>query len=454
MAREYNFDGLVGPTHNYAGLSFGNVASTRNLAQASNPREAALQGLAKAKALADRGFGQAILPPQLRPHLPLLRAAGFSGDDGAVIAAASRSEPQLLAAAFSASAMWTANAATVSPSADCADGRVHFSVANLNNKLHRSVEHVATERALRLIFSDPRHFVVHSALPGTPALGDEGAANHTRLCRRQGDPAVELFVFGRSEFDAALPTPKNFPARQTLEASRAVARRHGLDGARTLFLQQNPEVIDHGVFHNDVIAVGSGEVLFYHQDAFLDEARALGALSEAMARCGASLKTLRVEREQVSVADAVHSYLFNSQLLLRDDGRVVLVVPQECRENARVAQYLDRLLACGGPVAEVLCFDLRQSMKNGGGPACLRLRVVLDEAEAAALHAGVVLDDVLYAKLTDWVRSHYRDRLEATDFADPALLLEVREAMAALAQILRLPGLYADGPLDSAVIGG
>ena len=27
MAYEVNFDGLVGPTHNYAGLSYGNVAS-------------------------------------------------------------------------------------------------------------------------------------------------------------------------------------------------------------------------------------------------------------------------------------------------------------------------------------------------------------------------------------------------------------------------------------------
>lgn len=442
-AREFNFDGLVGPTHNYAGLSFGNVASTRHLNALSNPREAALQGLAKAKALADRGFAQAILPPQQRPYLPLLRAAGFTGDDRALLAAAAKSEPQLLAAAYSASAMWTANAATISPGADCADGRVHFSVANLNNKLHRSIEHAATAHTLRLIFREPGHFVVHDALPGTPAFGDEGAANHTRFAAGHGARGVELFVFGRSEFDAAMPAPRRYPARQTLEASRAVARRHGLDPGRVVFAQQNPEVIDQGVFHNDVIAVGSGDVLFYHQDAFADEDRVLRELGEALARCGARLATLRVARQEVGVADAVASYLFNSQLLRREDGRMVLVVPGECRENAAVARYLEDLAASGGPVAEVLSFDLRQSMNNGGGPACLRLRVVLDAAQEAAMHPGVKLDATLYARLTAWVKAHYRDRLAPADLADPALPLEVETALGELAGILGLPTLYA-----------
>jgi succinylarginine dihydrolase len=443
VAREFNFDGLVGPTHNYAGLSFGNVASTRNTRLASNPRAAALQGLAKARALAERGFAQAILPPQLRPHLPLLRAAGFAGEPAAAIARVAKEEPQLLAAACSASAMWTANAATVSPSADCADGRVHFTVANLNSKLHRAIEHDATTRALGLIFSDARHFAVHAALPPTAAFGDEGAANHTRLAANHGAAGVEFFVYGRSEFDAAQAAPQRFPARQTIEASRAVARLHGLDAERTVFAQQNPQVIDQGVFHNDVIAVGSAQVLFYHQEAFVDEARVLGQLGEALARNGGALQPIRVLNEDVSVADAVGSYLFNSQLLLRPDGRYLLVVPRECRENARVAAYLERLLAAGGPVAEVLDFDLRQSMMNGGGPACLRLRVVLNEAEEAAMHRGVVLDETLYAKLVAWVERHYRDRLAVDDLADPALIDEVRAALAELETLLGLPGLYA-----------
>lgn len=441
-ATEFNFDGLVGPSHNYAGLSFGNVASTGNVRSVSNPREAALQGLAKMRALAQRGFAQALLPPQERPDLGLLRAVGFSGSDAEVLARAQKEAPAVFASAWSAAPMWTANAATVSPSADTADGRVHFTVANLNNKLHRSGEHAQTTRTLRALFADARHFVVHDALPSTPAFGDEGAANHTRLCAAYGAPGVELFVYGRSEFDPHAPAPSRFPARQTREASEAVARLHRLDPARTVFAQQDPQVIDSGVFHNDVIAVGNGNMLFYHEQAFADEAGTLAALRAALACCGTELVSLRVPASRVSVADAVQSYLFNSQLLSRPDGRMVLVVPQECERNPAVARYLEQLLATDGPIAELIRFDLRQSMRNGGGPACLRLRVVLTDAEAAAMHQGVILTDALHARLADWVVRHYRDRLAPQDLADPALIGEIRSALDELTQILGLPSLY------------
>jgi succinylarginine dihydrolase len=441
-AKEFNFDGLVGPSHNYAGLSFGNVASFSNVNSVSNPKEAALQGLAKMRALTQRGFAQALLPPQARPNLDLLRSVGFSGSDADVLARAHKDAPVILACAWSASPMWTANAATVSPSADTADGRTHFTVANLNNKLHRSYEHIQTARTLRALFADERHFAVHDALPATPAFGDEGAANHTRLCAAHGAPGVEMFVYGRVEFDPEAAAPRRFPARQTLEASQAVARLHGLDARRTVFVQQDPQTIDAGVFHNDVIAVGNANVLFYHQQAFADEAATLAALRAALKRTGAELLPVRVNAADVSVADAVDSYLFNSQLLSRPDGRMALAVPQECEENAAVARYLDQLLASGGPIAELIRFDLRQSMRNGGGPACLRLRVALTETEAAAMHQGVVLSEALYGRLTAWVGKHYRDRLAPADLADPALLREVQTALDELTQILQLPGLY------------
>lgn len=441
-AREFNFDGLVGPTHNYAGLSFGNVASARNFNSVSNPKEAALQGLAKMHALASRGFAQAVLPPQARPNLTLLRRVGFTGSDAQVIARAHKEAPILLASAYSASPMWTANAATVSPSTDTADGRAHFTVANLNNKLHRSFEHTETARALRAIFKDEKHFAVHDPLPETPAFGDEGAANHTRLCASHGMPGVELFVYGRTEFDPEARTPKHYPARQTLEASQAIARLHGLDGQRTVFAQQEPDTIDQGVFHNDVIAVGNGNVLFYHEHAFLDEAGTLDRLFRAMQGVQAELRAVRVDASEVSVQDAVTSYLFNSQLLSRPDGGMTLVVPQECRENQAVDRLLQGLVRGGGPIDELLSFDLRQSMRNGGGPACLRLRVVLTEAEAAAMHQGVILTDALYRQLADWVGKHYRDRLAPDDLADPALVVEVQTALDELAVILQLPRLY------------
>lgn len=441
-AREFNFDGLVGPSHNYAGLSFGNVASFNNVKSASNPKEAALQGLAKMRALAARGFGQALLPPQDRPNFRLLRSVGFGGTDAQVLEAAARQAPVILASAYSASPMWTANAATVSPSADSADGRLHFTAANLNNKLHRAFEHVQSARSLRAIFANAQHFAVHDALPGTPAFGDEGAANHTRLAREHGSAGVELFVYGRSEFDVAAAAPKRFPARQTLEASQAVARLHGLAPERTVYVQQNPDVIDQGVFHNDVIAVGNGNVLFYHEQAFADEAKAIERLRRAMDGVGAELEAIRVPTAQVAVADTVASYLFNSQLLSKDDGKMALVIPQECRENAAVSRYLDELLAAGGAIDELITFDLRQSMRNGGGPACLRLRVALTEAEEQAMHQGVVMTEPLYHTLVAWVEKHYRDRLAPEDLADPALAIEVRSALEELSRILQLPDLY------------
>ncbi len=442
MTREFNFDGLVGPTHNYAGLSFGNVASSGNIKCASNPKEAALQGLAKMHDLAQRGFAQAVLPPQVRPDFNLLRRIGFAGTDAQVIEAAARTSPVLLACAYSASPMWTANAATVSPSADTVDGRVHLTVANLNNKLHRSYEHSQTERALRAIFHDETHFVVHSALPSSPAFGDEGAANHTRLCAGRDLAGVELFVFGRSEFDSQIIGPKKYPARQTIEASQAVARLHGLHESRTVFLQQNPDVIDQGVFHNDVIAVGSGQLLFYHQEAFVNEAGSIEQCRAALQKAGGELIPIRVDSKEVSVADAVSSYLFNSQLLRKSDGKMALLVPQECKENRAVAAYLKNLINLAGPIDEQLSFDLRQSMRNGGGPACLRLRVVLTEQQANAMHQGIIFTEQLYARLVDWVERYYRERLLPDDLADPGFAVEVKTALQALSELLNLPNLY------------
>jgi succinylarginine dihydrolase len=438
---EANFDGLVGPTHNYAGLSFGNVASQNNENAVANPLAAARQGLRKMKRLADLGFAQGVLPPQERPSIRLLRDLGFRGSDADAIAKAAKEAPELLAAASSASAMWTANAATVSPSADTPDARVHFTPANLCSKLHRAIEHEATRRTLGAIFTDPARFVVHEALPGTAALGDEGAANHMRFCADHGAPGVECFVYGRSEFRGGAE-PKRYPARQTFEASRAVAHRHGLGDDAAVFVQQNPDVIDAGVFHNDVIAVGNRSTLFCHQLAFIDQQAVYDELRAKLAARGAPLDVIEVPDAQVSVADAVSSYLFNSQLLSRDDGSQVLVVPQECREQARVARYLDDLVAKRGPVSGVLVFDLRESMKNGGGPACLRLRVVLDDVEHAAVAPGVWMDESLFERLDAWIGRHYRDRLAPADLADPKLLDESRTALDELTQLLGLGSLY------------
>ena len=438
-AVEANFDGLPGPTHNYSGLAEGNLASERNKSLVANPRRAALQGLAKMKALADRGFAQAVLPPHERPDMAALRALGFAGDDAALLQAAARQAPHLLAACSSAAAMWVANAATVSPSADTADGRVHFTPANLVSHFHRSLEAATTTRVLRTIFADARHFAVHDPLPAAPQLGDEGAANHTRFVAEAKASGVELFVYGRSAFAANAPAPRRFAARQTREASESVARRHGLAPERTLFAQQHPDAIDAGVFHNDVIAVGSGAVLFCHERAFVGQDALLAALRE---RIGTAFTPIVVAEREVTLERAVNTYLFNSQLLARGDGGLLLVAPAECQQDASVRALLERLTAGDGPIREVLTFDLRQSMQNGGGPACLRLRVALTPEERAATAARVWLDDALCTALTAWVERHYRDRLTPADLADPTLLTESRRALDELSQLLGLPNVY------------
>lgn len=439
ICREMNLDGLVGPTHNYAGLARGNLASDANANQIANPKEAALQGLAKMKALADRGLLQGVMPPQERPHMPTLRRLGFVGTDKAILAQVAKESPELLSAVSSASSMWTANAATVSPAADTPDHRVHFTAANLGSSFHRSLAGAETSRILRSIFSDDAWFAHHPPLPSVPQFGDEGAANHTRLCGEHGKPGVELFVYGQMAFESRAARPRRYPARQTLEASQAVARLHGLKPARVAFAQQNPAAIDAGVFHNDVIAVGNENLLFYHEEAFLNEEPLMAELQEKLG--DTPLEIIRVTSAQVPLADAVSSYLFNSQLLSVDGG-MLLVVPAECREVPSVSRYLDEVLAADNAITGIENFDLRQSMRNGGGPACLRLRVALTEDALAAMNQGVLLTDELYERLVAWVQGHYREELSVADLADPALLQESRHALDELTGILGLGTIY------------
>ncbi|MBU6485217.1 MAG: N-succinylarginine dihydrolase [Betaproteobacteria bacterium] len=433
-----NFDGIPGPTHNYSGLAQGNLAAERNAQQIANPREAALQGLAKMRALAARGIAQGVLPPQERPDVAALRALGFHGRDADVVARAGRQAPELLAACSSAAAMWAANAATVSPSADCADGRVHFTPANLVTHFHRALEAPTTTRVLRAIFADTARFCVHDPLPAAPQFGDEGAANHTRFGEAIGRPGAELFVFGRRGLSAG-PMPARYPARQTREASAAIARRHGLEPARVVFAQQRPDAIDAGVFHNDVIAVGEGRFLLCHERAFVDQPALLRTLSRVV---GPAFHSIVVRESELPLADAVATYLFNSQLIERADGRFLLVAPAECRAHRAASEVLDRLTTGDAPIAEILTFELRQSMRNGGGPACLRLRVPVTADERAAIRPNVILDEDLAAALENWIRRNYRDRLESADLRDPALLDESRRALDELTRLLELPSIY------------
>ncbi len=347
---EINFDGIVGPSHNYAGLSLGNIASASHGGDVSYPRAAALQGVAKMRGNMERGLAQGFLLPLPRPNFGLIR-------DLAIDASAPR---QLLAAAWSASSMWTANAATVSPAPDTADGRCHLTPANLVTMAHRAQEWRDTKAQLDIAFGNREHFAVHDAV--LPTFGDEGAANHMRFCEGHGSPGVEVFVYGRQG--------GKFPARQHEQASRAVARLHGLDPAKCVFIEQNPEAIEAGAFHNDVVSVANERVLFTHERAFADRQSAYDAIAAAFP----ALQVVEVPESAVSLDEAIRSYLFNAQLLTLPTGEMALVVPTECRESASVWAWCEQMLASNGPIRQVIPVDVKQSMANGGGPACLRLR--------------------------------------------------------------------------------
>ena len=435
-AFEVNFDGLVGPTHNYSGLAIGNIASQSHRHDVSRPQAAALQGLAKMRLMWQLGVRQAVLPPQDRPSVGILRRLGFDGSDEQVLARAGREAPAALAAAASASCMWAANAATVSPSADTADGRVHFTAANLMSHLHRSIEADATAAVLRRIFAEPSKFTHHQPLPATPEFSDEGAANHTRVVERHGGRGIEVFVYGGQT--------KVYPARQSRTASQTIARLHQLEPANTCFVEQSPQAIDAGVFHNDVIAVGNESVLLYHAEAFAEPSQAMDGIRRRYADvCGGELAGIEISSAELSVEDAVATYLFNSQLVTLPNGAMAMICPTECGEHVRARAVLDGLVAADNPIEAVHFVDTRQSMRNGGGPACLRLRVVLTDAELAAAHQGVMFDQRLDEQLTVWVERHYRDELRPADLADVTLLEESRAALDELTGILGLGAMYS-----------
>lgn len=411
MLTEINFDGIIGPSHNYAGLSLGNLASAGHAGDTSAPRAAALQGLAKMRHNLALGLAQGFFVPLPRPNPVFLDAIAADGSEN----------PRLRAAAWSASSMWTANAATVSPAPDCADGRCHLTAANLVTMPHRAQEWPDTVRQLRLAFADTSKFAVHDAV--LPCFGDEGAANHMRMCAGHGAPGLEIFVYGT--------TGGAFPARQHVEASRIVARLHGLDLARVLFVEQNPEVIAAGAFHNDVVAVANERVLFIHEQAFADPEGTYAAIRKAMPEA----EIVVVPADMVSLSDAIASYLFNAQLLTLPSGEMALVVPSEAAEHPRVGSWLEGMLASNGPIRRVLPVDVRQSMANGGGPACLRLRVV---ADPATVDPRFLLDEAKAAAIEAVITKHWPESISPADLGSAALAAQVVSARTALLEALDL----------------
>jgi succinylarginine dihydrolase len=406
---EINFDGIIGPSHNYAGLSHGNLAATRNRGEVSHPRAAALQGIAKMRANLALGLTQGILLPHARPDHRWLANLATRYEDAA---------PHTRAQALSASSMWAANAATVSPASDTADGRCHLTVANLVTMPHRSHEWPETLAQLQIAFADPA-FAVHGPVPAP--FGDEGAANHMRLAAEHDAPGVEIFVYGISGGP--------FPARQHPDASAAIARSHLLSPTRTLFVRQSDEAIAAGAFHNDVVAVANGRVLFAHEHAFADKTHFYGQLRTALPE----VEIVEVPAAQVSLADAISSYLFNAQLVTLPGGEMALILPTEARDTPSVWRWLQEHVAGNGPIRRLEVVDVRQSMANGGGPACLRLRVV---ADPATIDPRFLVNDDKLGRIAAVIERHWPEDIPQDAIGDPALIARIEAARSALLDLL------------------
>ena len=406
---EINFDGLIGPSHNYAGLSLGNLASAKNAGGTSQPRAAALQGIEKMRANVRLGLIQGVFMPLDRPDAAWLAALGTD---------ANKAEPGLIANALSASSMWAANAATVSPAPDTHDGKCHLTVANLVTMPHRSHEWQGTLAQLKLAFANEA-FAVHGPIPAP--FGDEGAANHMRLCSAHGDAGVEVFVYGRSGGP--------FPARQHSEASKAVARIHGT--YRALMVQQSEDAIAAGAFHNDVVAVANERVLFAHEQAFADK----DAFYRDLRTLLPMVEIVEVPAASVSLADAIQSYLFNAQLVTLPGGEMALILPTEAQDNRRVWGWLQAMIAGNGPIRQLIPVDVRQSMANGGGPACLRLRVVCDPA---TVDPRFLVDEAKLDQMAAIIAAHWPEAIDPADLTKSTLWDAIRGGRLAMLTALDL----------------
>ncbi|NQY79464.1 MAG: N-succinylarginine dihydrolase [Candidatus Caenarcaniphilales bacterium] len=441
FAREVNFEGLPGPTHLFSGLSKGNIASTSHGGKVSQPRAAALQCLEKIKFLSSLGSTEAIILPQVRPDLSYLKAKGFTGSDLEILKAAYDKDPGLLKIVFSSAFMWTANAAMVSPSSDCSDNKCHLTVANLAANPHRAIEAKFTYDYLSKNLANENIII-------DPALGselmDEGAANHTRFSLDYSSPGIELFVYGYSKNDQSIERPVKFPARQSLESCEKIISSHKLSKERVVLAHQNPKVIDAGVFHNDVISTGNLNYFIYHQESFTSSESVINELNE-------KFKTLtdenmiftEVKTLELSLEDAVGSYLFNSQIVSpKDPKHMILIAPIECEENPRVKTYIEKLISDeNNPLKEVKFFNLKESMKNGGGPACLRLRVILSEEELKGANSKIFYSEELHNNLKNIINKYYPKSLTMTDLLNQEMLDNLNECYEAFNEILKVPSL-------------
>lgn len=427
-------DRIVGPTHHFGGLGVGNVASQNHAGQISNPRAAALQGLDKMRLVAGLGVPQLILPPQPRPDFTLLKALGFSGSPAEMLKSALSEDPVILSAAASCSAMWTANAATVTPSCDTDAGCPVLTVANLSASLHRSIESTHTLKDIASLFRSG--FDVRPALPGGAPMRDEGAANHMRLSGSDGKSGLNVFVYGDGP-----PEPQCHWPRQTKAAGQAIARSHGLQESDVFHFKQHPKAIDAGAFHNDVVAMSHQDLLIHHELAFAPESyQEIERLERRFENViQKPLRILTITSNELKLDDAIKTYFFNSQIVTASQSgntKWTILCPVQVQQNPVTHELVNRL--CAEQIFHAVHFvDLGQSMDGGGGPACLRLRVPLSEQEFGHLATSALWTESRDSDLRAIIKERYPSELKIADLADIEICQKALETQEVIAQCLR-----------------
>ena len=432
---EVNFDGLIGPTHNYSGLSDGNIASKKNYSSPSNPKNAALQGLKKAETIINCGLKQGFFLPHERPFIPGLKRLGFNGTNEEILLSAFKHSKILLSNFSSASSMWAANAATISPSPDTQDNKIHLTPANLNTMFHRSIETEFTHQQCKIIFPT-ESFQIHKPSFSISGYGDEGAANHLRISKSHNEKGFEVFVYGESGFK----NDKSSVKRQALEISRSIAINHKLDMEKTFFLQQNHEAIKQGSFHNDIVSLSNENVFIAHENAFQNKDDLKKMLNILESKID-NFQYIEISNSEIPLEDIINSYLLNSQLITNGDNEMQLILPEEVKGFENCMSWLDKLKQ----ISDVKLFnfvDIRQSMMNGGGPACLRLKVILNDEELENLNQNFLMNNERLESIKLLIEREYRDELYPDDLKDPNLLDESRRVLDELTQIFGTGSIY------------
>jgi succinylarginine dihydrolase len=382
----------------------------------------------------DQGTPQGFFLPHERPHLKTLRALGFSGTDEDIINRAAKQNPLLLKNVYSASSMWAANAATFSPSIDSYDQNIHITPANLNTMFHRSIEHEFTKTQLELMFGGVA--IVHDPIENISGYGDEGAANHLRVSEQHLKSGFQIFVYGSSAFEVH----QGMITRQAEEISKAVSIMHQLDPDRVLFLKQNEQAINAGSFHNDIVSLANEEVFIFHQEAFADRVeleRILHHLKDHVK----GFHPIEILSEDISLDDLVSSYLLNSQLITVKNNEMMMLLPEEVQNHSNCMRWLEEIKS-SSPIKHIEFVDIRQSMMNGGGPACLRFKITVNNDEFNQINEKFLLTPKKLMDLRALVTKHYRDKLNPADLLDNNLVQESYRFLDELTQLLDLGNIY------------